>query len=196
MSRIFDEDGKVIPLTLIQSGESVVTQVKSTEKDGYSAIQVSHGVRKNLNKAQKGHFGDAGSFRYSKEQKISSEESQNVAKGQKINIDFLSLGDIVRASAISKSKGFQGGVKRHGFAGMPRTHGHHHVLRHVGSGGQRFPQHTLKGSRGPGRMGGDRISTRGLKVVYLDIANNIIGLKGAVPGRKGSLVEITKLSKK
>lgn len=194
MSRIFEEDGKVIPLTLIKSGENVVTQIKSLEKDGYNAAQVSFGTKRNINKAQVGHFGEKGSFRYSKELRL--DDVSSVDLGSKATLDYFSLGDFVKVSAISKSKGFQGGVKRHGFAGMPRTHGHHHVLRHVGSGGQRFPQHTLKGSRGPGRMGGDRITTRGLKVVYIDLDNNIIGLKGAVPGRKGTLVEISKLIKK
>lgn len=192
MTRIFEEDGRVVPLTLVKSGENVITQIKDLSKDGYSAVQISFGQKKN-NKPLAGHFGEKGSFRFSKELRT---DNPDQAVGDKLDIGSFSLGDIVKVSSISKSKGFQGGVKRHGFAGMPRTHGHHHVLRHVGSGGQRFPQHTLKGSRGPGRMGGDRITVRGLKVAYIDLENQIIGFKGAIPGRKGTLVEILKLNKK
>ena len=104
--------------------------------------------------------------------------------------ETLKVGDSVKATGISKGKGFQGAVKRHGFHGMPASHGHHHVLRHVGSIGQRFPQHTLKGMRMAGRMGGDTVTTRGLKVISIDEEKHIISLKGAVPGRKGTLIAI------
>ncbi|MEK7506636.1 MAG: 50S ribosomal protein L3, partial [Patescibacteria group bacterium] len=101
--------------------------------------------------------------------------------------------DEVKVTGLSKGKGFQGVVKRHGFAGMPASHGHHHVLRHGGSIGQRFPQHTLKGMRMAGRMGGERVTTRGLKVISVDKENNLLAVKGAVPGRRGTLLEVVKI---
>ena len=102
----------------------------------------------------------------------------------------IAQGNIVKVTGISKAKGFQGAVKRHGFAGLPASHGHHHVMRHVGSIGQRFPQHTLKGTRMAGRTGGNQVTTRGLKVVSVDPEKHILALKGAVPGRRGTLVTI------
>ena len=188
---MFNDDGRVIPVTLIQSGKATVTQVRSIEKDGYAAVQLSYGSKKNTTKALKGHFGEMGIFRYSREFKPLDGISHE--KGSVIEMSEFTIGDIIKVTGFSKAKGFQGGVKRHGFAGMPATHGHHHVLRHVGSGGQRFPQHTLKGSRGPGRMGGDRTAVRGLKVAFIDAEKGLIGVKGAVPGRKGTLLEIVKI---
>ncbi len=191
MTRMFSDDGRVIPVTLIQSGPVVITQLKTSETDGYTAAQVSFGSKKHINKAQVGHFANLGSFAVSREIRLNSEELPE--KGASFDTSIFSIGDIVKVTGLSKSKGFQGGVKRHGFAGMPATHGHHHVLRHVGSGGQRFPQHTLKGSRGPGRMGGERVAVRGVKVAFLDIEKGLIGVKGSIPGRKGTLVEIIKI---
>ena len=105
----------------------------------------------------------------------------------------LKVGDVVKVTGTSKGKGFQGAVKRHGFHGMPASHGHHHVLRHVGSIGQRFPQHTLKSMRMAGRMGGVKTTTRGLKVVSVDTENKLLALKGAVPGPKGTMLTIMTL---
>ncbi|OGN02937.1 MAG: hypothetical protein A2651_02015 [Candidatus Yanofskybacteria bacterium RIFCSPHIGHO2_01_FULL_42_12] len=167
MSQIFSEDGAVIPVTVIEVEPNTVTQVKTKEKDGYEAVQVSVGKKK-------------------RETKIN--QQQNV--GDKLTVSIFSEGDIVKVSGVSKGKGFQGVVKRHGFSGMPFSHGHHHVLRHAGSIGQRFPQHTLKGMRMAGRMGGVKATTRGLKVVKIDVENNLIAVKGAVPGNKKSIVII------
>lgn len=110
-----------------------------------------------------------------------------------VNPKDLKIGDVVKVTGISKAKGFQGAVKRHGFAGLPASHGHHAVMRHVGSIGQRFPQHTLKGMRMAGRMGGTTVTTRGLTVISLDAERNFLALKGAVPGRRGTELKIAVL---
>ena len=176
MSQIFQDDGTVVPVTVIEVEPNMVTQIKTKEKDGYEAVQVS--VQKTKNKKKLKEF---------KGLKVNDTE---LKIGQKIDVSIFSEGDIVKVSGISKGKGFQGVVKRHGFSGMPFTHGHHHVLRHAGSIGQRFPQHTLKGMRMAGRMGGVKRTTRGLKVVKVDTENNLIAVKGAVPGNKRGLLAI------
>lgn len=193
MSRIFNEDGTVVPVTLVEAGPVTVTQVRSKDKDGYEAVQVGMGKAKKLKKPQAGHLKDLGSLKRLKESRINNQESSELKRGDIIDASAFSIGDVVKVSGLSKGRGFQGAVKRHGFHGMPASHGHHHVLRHVGSIGQRFPQHTLKGLRMAGRMGGGRVTTRGLKVVAIDKDNNLIALKGAVPGRRGTLLEMQKI---
>ena len=190
MSQIFTEDGKVVPVTLIKTGPVTVTQVKTKEKDGYSAIQVGYGERalKNINKAQQGHLKDLGNFRYLKEFRIP--EGTEIKVGDIINPADFEAGDKVKASSYSKGKGFQGVVKRHGFAGGPRTHGQKHSEREPGSIGATGPQRVLKGTRMAGRMGNDKVTLSNVKVVQVDAENNVIALKGAIPGRRGTLVEI------
>ena len=187
MSQIFDEDGTVVPVTLIEAGPVTVTQVKIKEQDGYEAVQVGFGRAKKLNKPLKGHLKGLADFRKLKEFKTTE---ANLKRGDHLDVSTFKVGDVVKVSGLTKGRGFQGVVKRHGFHGMPASHGHHHVLRHGGSIGQRFPQHTLKGMRMAGRMGGQRQTTRGLKVISVDKDNNLIAVKGAVPGRKGTLLEM------
>ena len=189
MSQIFNEDGTVVSVTVIEAEPNTITQIKTKEKDGYEAVQAGAGLKKKTNKP-----------RFSKEFNLENKGKKargkapiplgalQLAVGQKIDLSIFSEGDVVKVSGVSKGKGFQGVVKRHGFSGMPFSHGHHHVLRHGGSIGQRFPQHTLKGMRMAGRMGGVKVTTRGLKVVKIDVENNLIAVKGAVPGNKGGLV--------
>lgn len=185
MSQIFQEDGTVIPVTVIEAEPNVVTQIKTKEKDGYEAIKVGTGSKKKTNKPRFSR-----EFRLeSKGQKARGKESATLGDlqlivGQKIDLSIFSEGDVVKVSGLSKGKGFAGVMKRHNFSGMPFTHGHHHVARHGGSIGQRFPQHTLKGMRMAGRMGGVKATTRGLKVVKVDAENHLIAVKGAVPGNK------------
>lgn len=186
MTQIFEEDGKVIPVTVISAEPMKVTQVKTLGKDKYEAVQFGSGSQKKLNKPAKGRLKDLGNFRHLKEVRGASEAKV----GDIADVSIFNIGDSVKVSGISKGKGFQGAVKRHGFHGMPSSHGHKHVKRHVGSIGQRFPQHTLKGMRMAGRMGGERVSVRGLKVVKVDKENNLLAVKGAVPGRRGALLEI------
>ncbi len=170
MSQIFREDGTVIPVTVIEAKPNIVTQIKTKDKDGYEATQVKS--QKSKVKSQKKEFKFIGGMKV----------------GDKIDVSIFSEGDVVKVSGVSKGKGFQGVMKRHGFSGMPHSHGHHHVARHGGSIGQRFPQHTLKGMRMAGRMGGVKATTRGLKVIKVDSDNNLIAVRGAVPGNKGGLV--------
>lgn len=193
MTQVYGAKGELIGVTLLQAAPNVVTQVKTAEKDGYSAVQMGAGAKKakQLSKAMRGHFKNLGSFRWTREFKATAVEGKELAVGDTVAVSIFAPGDVVRVSGLTKGKGFAGAVKRHGFHGAPASHGHHHVLRHVGSIGQRFPQHTLKGSRGPGRDGQERVSMRGLKVISVDVANNIIAVKGAVPGANGSLMEVT-----
>lgn len=192
MSRIFDEN-KVIPVTLIEAGPCPVVQIKNKEKDGYEAVQFGfEEIRdKKTKMPQKGHFKKAGldkNFRYLRECAV-----DDLKIGQTIDVSIFSKGDKVKISGVSKGKGFQGVVKRHGFAGGPASHGHKHNLRAPGSIGSRFPQRVFKGMRMAGRMGGDRVSVKGLVVADVDKENNLLAVKGAVPGRKGTLLEIKSL---
>lgn len=171
MSQVFEEDGKVVPITLVQAESNTVVQVKTKEKDGYEAVQLGYEKIK-------------------REFKSRILNDSELKEGDKIDTSIFVEGDIVKVSGISKGKGFQGVMKRHGFSGMPHSHGHHHVARHGGSIGQRFPQHTLKGMRMPGRMGGVKNTVRGLKIIKVDAENNLLAIKGAVPGNRGGLLMI------
>lgn len=188
MSQVFEEDGKVVPVTVVEVEPNVVVQVRTKEKDGYEAVQVGTGTRKakNLKKPQKGHFKDLGNFKHLKEVRGGNE----MKVGDKLDASVFSVGDKVKVTGMSKGKGFAGVMKRHGFHGMPHSHGHHHVARHAGSIGQRFPQHTLPGMRMAGRMGYDQVTTRGLNIVRVDVENGLLAVKGAVPGNRGQLLII------
>jgi large subunit ribosomal protein L3 len=186
MTQMHTNDGKVVPVTIVKIEPNVVTQVKTKDTDGYQAIQLGVGSKKKLTKPEKGHSGKLGNFALLKEFK--STDAMNV--GDKIDISLFAEGDIVKVTASSKGKGFQGAVKRHGFSGMPASHGAHSVLRHVGSIGQRFPQHTLKGMRMAGRMGGVQKTVRGLKIMKVDAENGLLAITGAVPGNKAAFITI------
>ncbi len=186
MSQVFEDDGKVVPVTVVEVEPNVIVQVKTKEKDGYEAVQIGTGAKKKANKAQKGHTKDLGNFKYLKEVR----GIQEMKVGDKLDASVFAPGDKVKVTGMSKGKGFQGVMKRHGFSGMPHSHGHHHVARHGGSIGQRFPQHTLPGMRMAGRMGFDQVTTRGLKIVRVDAENGLLAVKGAVPGNRGQLLII------
>jgi len=190
MTQIFDEAGNVHGATVVSAGPLVVTQVKTKEVDGYEAVQVGFGERKakNINKAQQGHFKDLGNFAFVREFPKNGE----VKVGDAIKVETFAVGDVVTVSSISKGKGFQGVIKRHKFEGGPRSHGQKHSERAPGSisGGTRNGGRVPKGMRMAGRMGGDRITTKNLKVVAVDNENNQILIEGAIAGRRGTLVEI------
>lgn len=191
MTQIFDEDGRVHPVTVISAAPNVVTQVKSVStKDGYSATQVGYGERnkKNINKPAKGHFKELGNFVGTKEFKAEGE----FKVGDKIDLSTFNPGDKVSVSAISKGKGFQGVVKRHGFHGGPRSHGQKHSEHEPGSigGGGRAGGRVAKGMRMAGRMGGEKITTKGLTVIKVSPETNELFIRGAVPGRRGTVVEV------
>lgn len=191
MTEYFSVNGHSIPVTIISVGPSVVTQVKTKATDGYNAVQIGYGTRnaKNISKAVKGHVKDLGSFRYLREFRQGDEPTYKV--GDTITMaDMLAEGDKVQISSTSKGKGFQGVVKRHGFKGGPRTHGQKHSEREPGSIGGGLRTHVPKGMRMAGRMGSDRITQKNLEIVHLDTENNLILVKGAIPGVRGSLIEI------
>jgi large subunit ribosomal protein L3 len=191
MTQIFGEDGSVHPVTVLKTGPVVVVQIKNKEIDGYNAIQVGFGERKEkrISRPQLGHFKKLGNFRYLKEFR-SEELPAGLKVGDKIELSAFAEGDVVRITSFSKGKGLQGVVKRHGFAGGPRTHGQKHSEREAGSIGATGPQRVFKGTRMAGRMGGDRVTLKNVKIVGIDLEKNEIYLKGAVPGRRGTLVEI------
>ncbi|HUO75772.1 MAG TPA: 50S ribosomal protein L3 [Candidatus Paceibacterota bacterium] len=188
MTQLYTEKGDLVGVTLLQVSPNVVTQVKTKERDGYVAVQLATGTKKakNLGKGLKGHFKDLGSFRWSREFR----GGKDLAVGATIDCSVFAPGDVVRVSGLTKGKGFAGAVKRHGFHGAPGSHGHKHVERHVGSIGQRFPQHTLRGLRGPGRDGQERVSMRNLRVMAVDAELGVLALKGAVPGARGTILEV------
>lgn len=189
-TQLISDKGEIIPVTLIGAEEAVVIQVKTPKKDGYAAIQVASGSRKekHINQSMKGHFKNLGNFRFVREFKPQTGQDYNI--GDKLTLADFSPGDMVRVSSQSTGRGFQGVVKRHGFSGGPASHGHRDVLRSPGSIGGRFPQRVLKGKRMAGRMGGDRVTVKNLEVIKVDAGNKIIAVRGAVPGKKGTMVEI------
>jgi len=190
MTQIISEDGVAVPVTLIQAGPVTVTQVKTVETDGYSAVQVAFGEGKNLSKAVAGHVKPAGSTpKYIREIRV-SELPEGLSVGNTIDVTNFSLGDVVDATGTSKGKGFAGTVKRYHFATTRHTHGGKMYIRKVGSIGSMYPQKVFKGKRMPGRMGHDRVTVKNLVVAYIDPTNNLIGLRGAVPGPKKGLVII------
>lgn len=199
MSQVFDDNGKVIPVTIIDAGPCIVTQVRTEEKDKYSAVQIGYGEKKSKNagKAVKGHVKKVPSSKFqvssNKTVKYLREfrtDKPEVKAGDVMDVSIFEQGDKVNISGISKGKGFQGVVKRHGFAGGPATHGHRHMLRRAGSVGSRFPQHSRKGVRMAGHAGLERIFVKNLKIAQIDKENNTIAVKGAVPGHRGTLLEI------
>jgi len=195
MTSIFDADGKNIPVTVIQAGPCVVTHVKTEENDGYNAVQLAYGDRKekNATKALKGHFEKANTPPKAKLVEF-LEFEQALKLGDSIDISIFEEGEFVDVVGTSMGKGFQGVVRRHNFSGVGgRTHGQHNRARAPGSlGASSWPSRVFKGMRMAGRMGGDRVKVQNLVVVRIMPEKNLILLKGAVPGGKGSFVVIHK----
>ena len=190
MTQVFSEDGVLTPVTVLQAGPCVVTQVKTVENDGYSAVQVGFGdIREKLvNKPKKGHFAKAGvtAKRFLKEFRL--EDAESYTLGQEIKADVFAVGDKVDATAKSKGKGFQGAIKRYGQSRGPMAHGSKYH-RHAGSNGSATtPGRVFKGKHMPGHMGAVRVTVQNLEVVSVDAEKNLILVKGAVPGPKKSLV--------
>ena len=190
MTQVFSEDGVLTPVTVLQAGPCVVTQVKTVENDGYSAVQVGFGdIREKLvNKPKKGHFAKAGvtAKRFLKEFRL--EDAESYTLGQEIKADVFAAGDKVDATDKSKGKGFQGAIKRHGQSRGPMAHGSKYH-RHAGSNGSATtPGRVFKGKHMPGHMGAVRVTVQNLEVVSVDAEKNLILVKGAVPGPKKSLV--------
>jgi large subunit ribosomal protein L3 len=193
MTQIYDASGAAIPATAVLVRGNVVTQVRTKENDGYEAVQVGEGSRhaSRIAKPQKGQWKDLGSFASVKEFRTDPPAGGPTAKvGDKLELSQFKAGDVVQVSAISKGKGFQGVVKRHGFHGGPRSHGQKHSEREPGSIGGGLRTHVPVGTRMAGRMGSDRVTVTNLKVVHVDPEESILYVSGAVPGRRGTLVEI------
>jgi len=185
MTQIFGKNGEVIPVTLVEAGPCEVTQIKTKEKDGYEAVQIGFERIKKEKKIKKPLKHKP--FRWLREFR---DEPSKYKVGDKIEVSVFKEGEKVDVSGISKGKGFQGAVKRWGFSGRGASHGVKHEHRTLGSVGSMFPQRVIKGKKMPGRMGGERVTVKNLEIVKIDKEKNILALKGAVPGRKGGLLEI------
>lgn len=190
MTQIISEEGVAIPVTLIQAGPVTVTQVKTVETDGYNAVQVAFGEGKNLSKAVAGHTKSAKvNPKHIREIRV-TKLPEGLKVGDTIDVNAFELGETVHATGTSKGKGFAGTVKRHNFNTSKSTHGGNGNVRKPGSIGSMYPQKVFKGKKMAGRMGHDRVTVKNLAVAYIDPENNLIGLKGAVPGPKKGLVMI------
>jgi len=191
MTEYFSPDGVVVPVTIVSAGPMTVTRIFEKEKDGYNAIQVGFGLRnKNrINKAQLGQM-KKGEYQVLKEFRMKPGDVVSSKEGEIIDVSIFSPGDKLQVSSVSKGKGFQGVVKRHGFHGGRRSHGQKHSEREPGSIGGGLRTHVPKGMRMAGRMGSDRITQKNLKVIFVDKENNTILVKGAIAGKRGTLVEI------
>lgn len=193
MTQVFDENGVCQAATVLKADPVTVSQVKTPETDGYAAVQVAQGAQKEhrVAKAQKAHFGAAVAI--AREYRPGFEQDATIAgieKGAVIDVSAFEPGDTITVSAVSKGKGFQGVVKRHGFAGGRRTHGQKHSEREPGSIGQTGINRVLKGMRMAGRMGSDVVTVKNLKVLQVNKEENLLVVSGAVPGRKGTVVEV------
>ena len=194
MTQVFNSAGHLVPVTVVQAGPCVVVQIKTEEKDGYNAVQLGlEEVKKKklVNKPLEGHFVRAGinPQRYLREIRIDAGEEENYQVGQVLKADLFQEGERVDVTGTSKGKGFAGAIKRHGFQRGPMAHGSMYHRR-PGSLGATDPARVFKGRKLPGRMGGERVTIQGLEVVRVDPENNLLLLKGAVPGKKGSLLLI------
>ena len=192
MTQIIGKDGVVTPVTILQAGPCTVTQTKSLDSDGYSAVQLAYGQGKNLSKAVSGHVKKSGTDinpKFIREVRVETIPAE-VTLGSQIDVNNFAIGDKVQVTGTSKGKGFAGTVKRHNFQESRNTHGFKGDIRKVGSIGSMYPQKVFKGKRMPGRMGHDRVTVKNLVVSYIDAEHNLIGLKGAVPGPNKGLVMV------
>ncbi len=190
MTQLISEDGRAVPVTLIKAGPVTVTQVKTVETDGYNAVQVGFELGKNLSKAVAGHLKAAEiTPKYIREFRVEG-TSEELTVGSTIDVTAFELGDVVDATGISKGKGFAGTIKRHNFERHKKTHGGKGNTRKPGSIGSMYPQKVFKGKRMAGRMGHEQVTVKNLVVSYIDVENNLIGLRGAVPGPKKGLIVI------
>ena len=191
MTQIFTEVGEVVPVTVVEAGPVVITQIKTVEKDGYNAVQVGFGdvKEKSLNKPQKGHLAAANTLKkHLKEFRVDSVEGYTV--GQEIKADLFAAGEMIDVTGISKGKGFQGPIKRHGQSRGPESHGSRYHRRPGSMGACSFPGRVFKNKKLAGHMGSVKVTVQNLEVVRIDAEKNLILVKGAIPGAKGSVVTI------
>ena len=189
MTQIFREDGRVVPVTVIEAGPCVVTQVKTLESDGYEAVQLGFGDVKRRNKPQAGHLKNSKLSRYLRE--VSADDTSEFEVGQTISVDIFEAGEKIDVIGKSKGRGFAGVMKRWNFGGGPRTHGQSDRARAPGSiGGGTTPGKVYKGLKMAGHMGNRRITVKGLEIVEIDFERNLLLVKGGIPGATNSLVQI------
>ena len=188
MTQLLADDGRAVPVTLIQAGPVTVTQVKTVETDGYNAVQIAYGEGKNLSKAVAGHVKSAKvTPKFLREVRV--DEPVEAKVGDSFDVSVFAIGDTVDATGISKGKGFAGTVKRHNFNTSKKTHGGNGNVRKPGSIGSMYPQKVFKGKKMSGRMGAEQVTVKNLEIAYVDPETNLIGVRGAVPGpRKGLII--------
>lgn len=191
MTRIFNKDNEHVPISLIHIVPNKILSIKNVKDNGYNAIQVGFGQRKHLSKSVAGHLKKSNTKSIERiiEFKVKEDELVNFKLGQTIGIESFEIGKKITISGISKGKGFAGVMKRHNFSGMPASHGHE-KQRIPGSIGCRFPQRTIKGKRMAGHMGNEKITIKNLKIVDLDKENQILSIKGSIPGIKKNIIQI------
>ncbi|PLS81885.1 50S ribosomal protein L3 [Candidatus Saccharibacteria bacterium] len=190
MTQIIGEDGVTVPVTLIQAGPCIVTQVKTVEKDGYNALQIGFGEGKNLSNAVAGHVKTANvSPKVIREVRV-DELGEDLSVGSQLNVSVFSVGDAVDVTGTSKGKGFAGNVKRNNFNTSKKTHGGKGYIRKPGSIGSMYPQKVFKGKRMAGQMGAERVTVKNLTIAYVDADNNLLGVKGAIPGPRKGIVMV------
>ncbi|MDZ7360972.1 MAG: 50S ribosomal protein L3 [candidate division KSB1 bacterium] len=195
MTRIFDEKGNEVQVSVIQTGPCYVTEIRTKDRHGYDALQLGFEEKrdKSVKKPERGHFAKSGVKPMRLLREFRTYDVSQFKLGDAIKADIFQVGDKVKVSGISKGKGFQGVVKRHHFGGGPVTHGQSDRTRAPGSlGGSSYPSRVLKGLRMAGRMGGDRVTVRNMKVVRVDVENNIVMVRGGIPGAKNGMVVIQK----
>jgi large subunit ribosomal protein L3 len=191
MTQLFQEDGAVARVTVLEAGPCPVTAIRSSERDGYEAVQLAFGAarEKHLSKAELGHLkkADAPPMRHLVEFR---DEAGELQVGETVTVESFTVGARVKVAGISKGKGFQGTIKRHNFASGPKSHGSHNVRAPGSIGASATPSRVLRGLRGPGHMGSRRATQKGLEVVAVDIEKNLLMVRGSVPGARGSVVEV------
>ena len=199
MTQLFDDSGEVVPVTVIEAGPCFVTQVKTVETDGYNAIQLGfeEAPERKLTKGQRGHLSKAGTPLLRRVREILYLNAPEYAPGDEIKADIFADGDFVDVEGISKGKGFAGAVKRHNFAGGPKTHGQSDRQRATGSrGAGTTPGHTFPGAKAPGHMGSRQVTVQNMRIALVDAERNLLAVRGAVPGARGSLVLVREAVKK
>ncbi|PFG27240.1 50S ribosomal protein L3 [Corynebacterium renale] len=193
MTQVFDEENRVVPVTVVEAGPCVVTQIRTPEKDGYSAIQIAYGEidPRKVNKPETGHFKKAGVTPRRHVAEIRMDDTSAYEVGQDITVELFQDVELVDVTGTTKGKGFAGGMKRHGFAGQGAAHGNQAAHRRVGGiGAAATPGRIFKGKRMAGRMGQDRVTTQNLKIQKIDAESNLLLIKGAIPGNRGGIVTV------
>ncbi|RJQ14592.1 50S ribosomal protein L3 [Candidatus Parcubacteria bacterium] len=193
MTRVFDSKGKAVAVTIIEANPVVVSAVKTKESDGYYGVQLGFGINKRPSRPLGGQIKKSGLKEVPKKLKefrLPENKKDSFKVGDGVSVSAFAVGDKVVVSGVSKAKGFQGVMKRHGFSGGSASHGQKHSAREPGSIGATGPQRVLKGTKMAGRMGGDRVTIKNLEIVRVDEKNNLLAIRGAIPGPKGRLIEI------